>query len=144
MPPKSSTTCCGSFPTFCKNSKNLADHPARYPATARPAISHPALLLLDREETDYQRPGREDRARGIIELTVLAYCSPIVLVKKKDGTVRFCSYHRFNTLTTSDDTPMHAIVEVLGKLGNANVFSTIDLKSEYWQIPVDEPSRYLT
>lgn len=78
-------------------------------------------------------------ARGITEPTVS------VLVMKKDGPVQFYINHRrLNTLNTSEATLMPAIVETLRYLGGANVFSTINLKSAHWQIPVDEVSRYLT
>lgn len=84
-------------------------------------------------------------AKGIIEPTAFAYCSLVVLVKKKDGTTRFCiNYRRLNTLTTSEATPMPAITEAMRHLRGANIFFSIDVKSGYWQIPVEEAFRYLT
>lgn len=75
-------------------------------------------------------------AQGIIEPSISAYGSPIVIVKKTDGTPRFCvDYRRFNSLTTSEATPMP---------GSATVFSTIDLKTGYWQIPVERTSQHPT
>ncbi|MGL5708461.1 MAG: reverse transcriptase domain-containing protein [Aeromonas sp.] len=65
------------------------------------------------------------------------YSAPIVLVKKKDGTERFCvDYRQLNKATIKDQFPMPRIDDTLDSLGNSNYFSCIDLKSGYWQIPM--------
>jgi hypothetical protein len=84
-------------------------------------------------------------AAGVIERSESEYCSPVVLVKKKDGTVRFCTdYRRLNALTKDEAAPLPRIQEVLRDFGTAQVFSSIDLKSGYWQIPMDPASKHLT
>jgi hypothetical protein len=69
---------------------------------------------------------------GVVERSDSEYCSPVVLVKKKDGTLRFCTdYRRLNALTKDEAAPLPRIQEVLRDFGNAQVFSSLDLKSGY-------------
>ena len=66
--------------------------------------------------------------------------SPVVLVKKKDGMLRFCAdYRKLNQLTKADTFPLPKIDDLLDQLGNSKYFNTLDLKSGYWQIK-DHPS----
>uniref|UniRef100_A0A1X7UT63 Reverse transcriptase domain-containing protein n=1 Tax=Amphimedon queenslandica TaxID=400682 RepID=A0A1X7UT63_AMPQE len=80
--------------------------------------------------------------RRIIEPSVSEWSSPIVLVGKKDGTMRLCvDYRRLNELTTSDVYPMQRVDDVIDRVGGANYFSTLDLTKGYWQVPVEEKDR---
>lgn len=84
---------------------------------------------------------QEMLAMGIIIPCVSAYCSPIVMAPKKDGQYRFCvDYRKLNTLTEDATQPIPRISDSLRDLGNATIFSTLDLKSGYWQIPMDPDS----
>lgn len=59
--------------------------------------------------------------------------------------MRFCSdYRKLNALTKSEAAPLPKIVDSLREFGAATVFSSIDLKSGYWQIPMDEASKRVT
>ena len=59
------------------------------------------------------------------------------MVKKKDGTVRFCiDYRRLNDVTVPDQYPLPRIDDVLDALEHGRYFSVIDLKAGYWQIPM--------
>lgn len=79
---------------------------------------------------------------GVIQRSNSDWSSPIVLVKKKDNTVRFCVDHRkVNEKTVKDNYPMPFIEE---KLGGKSFFSSLDLTSGYWQFQVDPQSRKLT
>ena len=81
----------------------------------------------------------------VIEKTNSAYASPIILVKKKDGTYRFCTdYRKLNQIVVYDAQPIPNIDELLSKLSGANFFTKIDLCKGYWQIPIDESSRDAT
>lgn len=75
----------------------------------------------------------------IIKESSSPYASPIVLVKKKDGTLRMCvDYRQLNAKTRKDAFPLPRIEESLDALGGARWFSTLDLVSGYNQVPVSE------
>ena len=69
------------------------------------------------------------------------WSSPIVLVPKKDGGIRFCiNYKALNAITKSDVWPMPTLEDAFECLGNNDMFSTLDGSQMFWQIPVAEDS----
>nr|KAG5692640.1 hypothetical protein BaRGS_003530 [Batillaria attramentaria] len=79
---------------------------------------------------------------GVIQRASSPYSAPIVLVKKKDGRVRFCiDYRQLNRITVFDAEPLPDIDYLFGRLQDARYFSKIDLAKGYWQIPVREEDR---
>ncbi len=73
------------------------------------------------------------------------WCSPIVLVRKKDGTIRFCvDYRKLNDVTHKDLYPLPRIDDILEALRGAKYFCSIDLASGYWQIKVADKDREKT
>lgn len=79
---------------------------------------------------------------GIIETSNGPWASPVVLVTKKDGSVRFClDYRKINDVTVKDSQPLPRIDDSLDALSGSKWFSTLDLKSGYWQVEVEPGDR---
>ncbi len=82
---------------------------------------------------------------GVIEESHSDWASPIVLVPKTDGSVRFCvDYRKVNAVSKFDAYPMPRVDELLDRLGAARFYSTLDLTKGYWQIPLSPLSKEKT
>ena len=82
---------------------------------------------------------------GVIEPSVSPYFSPVVLVPKKDGSVRFCiDFRKLNKVTEFDAEPMLNMEEVINRLSGHKYFTKIDLSKGYWQVELTEESKPLT
>ena len=80
--------------------------------------------------------------KGVIRDSKSPWSSPVVLVTKKNGEVRFCvDYRRLNSLTVKDSYPLPHIQDTLGSLGGCRHLCTMDLASGFWQIPMDEKDK---
>lgn len=80
--------------------------------------------------------------KGVIQESSSSYASPIVLVRKPDGSLRLCvDYRRLNSKTRRDAFPLPRIDESLDALSGAAFFSTLDLASGYHQVVMHEKDR---
>lgn len=74
---------------------------------------------------------------NVIRVSSSPWSSPILLVPKADGKYRFCvDFRRLNERTRKDRTPMPRIDDVFAEIGGARVFTTLDLLSGFWQVPL--------
>ena len=79
--------------------------------------------------------------KGLVRKSTSPWASPVVLVPKPNGQTRMCfDYRAVNKVTVTDSHPLPRIDDLLDNLKDAKYFSKIDLKSGFWQIPMEESS----
>ena len=82
---------------------------------------------------------------GVVRPSNSPWCNAVVLVRKKDGSLHFCiDFRRLNALTVKDSHPLPRICETLESLAGAAHYSTFDLNSGFWQVPMDQESKQYT
>jgi len=113
--------------------------PGAVPVRQHPCKAGP--LAREREKAEVECM----RWMGVIEPSTGEWASPVVLVPKPDGSVRFCTdYRKLNLMTVKDAYPIPRMDECIDSLGDARVLSTLDCNAGYWQIPVAEEDTHLT
>ena len=81
---------------------------------------------------------------GVIRPSNSPWCNAVVLVRKKDGSLRFCiDFRKLNSLTVKDSHPLPRICETLESLAGAAHYSTFDMNSGFWQVPMSPESQAL-
>jgi len=118
---------------LCKHSIEL--QPGTKPIRLSPYRVNPHKAELIRRELELMLD------MGVIEESNSPWASPIVLVPKPDGSIRFCSdFRRLNSVTIPDAYPMPRIDDLIDKVGRAKYLTKIDLSRGYWQVPMDDSS----
>ena len=109
------------------------------PVNSRPyRINQEKQKILDEEINSLHKA-------DLIRPSQSAWSSPVVLVKKKDGKYRFCvDYRRVNQITIKDSYPLPHIEETIGQLSGSSYFSKMDMKSGYFQLPINEKDKAKT
>ena len=118
---------------MCLNTKNhrpIAQRMRRLPFQKRALVKQHVQEML--------------RAK-VIRPSISPWSSPIVLAKKPDGSKRFCiDYKKVNDVTVGDAFPLPNIEDLLSNLGKAKFYSSVDLKSGYWQVRMREEDKAKT
>ena len=82
---------------------------------------------------------------GVIRPSNSPWCNAVALVRKKDGSLHFCiDFRKLNSLTVKDSHLLPCICETLESLAGAAHYSTFDMNSGFWQVPLDEESKQYT
>ncbi|UYV69036.1 K02A2.6-like, partial [Cordylochernes scorpioides] len=127
-----------SFPVSggIKHKIDTSDYP---PVRQRPYRVSPAERRVIQSEVEKMMETK------IIRPSSSPWASPVILVRKKDGSLRFCvDYRRLNKITNKDVYPLPRIDDALDTLSGSRYFSTMDMRSGYWQIEVDDKDREKT
>lgn len=105
------------------------------------AVKQRAYRMSPKEEEFIRQEIERMSAAGIIRPSVSPWSSPVVVVSKKNGELRFCvNYQKLNARTKLDSYPLPRVEDLLETLRGARYFTSLDLKSGYWQIPMEEQS----
>ena len=107
--------------------------------TTGPPIRQPLrrmpIALEDTIDTEVTKMLRQ----GIVRPSTSPWSSPVVMVKKRDNTWRFCiDYRKLNAVTHQDAYPLPRIDETLDSLSGSTYFTTLDLAAGYWQVGIEE------
>ena len=82
---------------------------------------------------------------GTIKHSQSPYSSNIVIVRKKDGSIRFCvDFRKLNSKTVKDAYAIPRIEDSLHLLAGSKYFSKLDLRCGYWQVEIDEEDKAKT
>jgi transposase InsO family protein len=83
--------------------------------------------------------------KGFITHSSAPFASPILFVKKADGSLRFCvDYRKLNEITRKDRYPLPLLDETLARLSSAKVFTKLDIRQAFHRIRMDPESEELT
>ena len=110
-----------------------------------PPIRQPVRRIPAHKREEARHLLQDMLAKGVIQPSCSPWASPIVLVPKKDGSVRFCiDYRKVNAATRRDAYPLPRIDDTLDTLAGAKWFSTLDMVSGYWQVEVADEDKEKT
>ena len=128
----------------CPGRTDIIRHDIHLKEGAHP--SRQAPYRLPHAYRDQVQKEIEDMLRaGIIEPSSSEWSSPVVIVPKRDGTIRLCvDYCRLNSVSSQSAYPMPRVDDVIDQLGKAKFLTTLDLTRGYWQVPLSDRSKELS
>ena len=113
--------------------------------TKGPPVRQPYRRQNPEVRKHEQEQLKEMLDQEIIRPSCSPWASPVVMAKKKDYTLRFCvDFRKLNDVTVKDAHPLPWIDDTLEDLKGAKIFSTLDLKSGYCQVPIKEDHKSKT
>ncbi|GBM13959.1 Transposon Ty3-I Gag-Pol polyprotein [Araneus ventricosus] len=113
-----------------QNRINADDHPLIKQCPRR-------LHLARKEAADYLVKEIVNNGVWLTRESSGSWASPIVVVEKKDGSIRFCvDYRKLNEITKKTVMPLPRIDATLDALDRSQWFTSLDLKCEYWQVEI--------
>jgi transposase InsO family protein len=105
----------------------------------------PLYKMTTAELDETKRYLLDNLHKRFIEPSQSPFAAPILFVKKADGSLRFCiDYRKLNELTRKDRYPLPLIDEVLARIGQAKVFTKLDIRQAFHRIRMDPDSEELT
>ncbi|GFT09080.1 retrovirus-related Pol polyprotein from transposon 412 [Trichonephila clavipes] len=108
-------------------------------------VCQPPRRLAFTERQEVNKQIEKWLNEGIIRPSSLEYASPIIMVKKKDGSSRMrIDYRKLNQKLVKDKFPLPLIEDVLDTLQEAKVYSTLDLRNGFFHVDVDEDCKKYT
>jgi hypothetical protein len=107
---------------------------------SNPPVNIPPYRVGPIQREEIERQVQEMLNTDVIRPSDSPFSSPVLLVKKNDGSERFCvDFRRLNAFTRKDVYPLPRIDDMLDGLGRSSFFTTLDLQSGFWQIPIYPP-----
>lgn len=129
-----------SFPELISSGQQLppAVHDVEhFLETTGPPVTNRFRRLDTEKLTAAKKIFEEWESSGIIQRSSSAWASPLHLVKKKDGSWRPCGdFRRLNLVTSEDKYPVPNMGDFAGQMENCKIFSKLDLKNGYLQVPL--------
>ena len=130
------------FEEFKGVPKDRAELPIGHPIQVQEGTTPPykrMYRLSPRELAEVKSQVAELLAKGLIEPSQSPYGAPVLFVDKPDGSLRMCiDFRALNQMTVKRRYPMPNVQELFDKLRDAKVFSSLDLQSGYYQIPINK------
>lgn len=101
------------------------------------APNRPPYRVSQSQQAEILKQVEELLDKGLVRPSSSPFCSPVLLIQKKDGSFRMCvDYRALNKITIKNRFPIPRIDDIMDKLKGATMFSRIDLKSGYHQVRV--------
>ena len=114
---------------------NLIEHKIR-------TVSHNPISKRPYRASPKEKAIIESQVNKMLDANIIReskspYSAPVVIVIKRDGSPRFCvDFRGLNEVTISDSYPIPRTDELLDCFNGAKIFSTLDMASGYWQVPI--------